>query len=1018
MRAVTSFLVLMPLLLPGSAPASDFTNFESPQVRPVAYDAAARELYVVNTPDKRLAVFTVAPGGLPVLAYEVRVGLEPVSVRRRPDAGEVWVVNHLSDSVDVVDLAARAVTHVVAVGDEPTDVEFAGGRAFVSVSGPDDRVDVVDLATKAVTGRIDTGPAGIFSDDPFAFARSADGSELYLVSLLSGNRSTLLHGHVVHALGGPPALDPPLDPTLPPIWFRRDLIVQHDPALGIWTDDAGGDWSPYIGIELPDYDVVVIDTATRTVARNIAGAGTILLGIATHPVTGDLWVSNTAARNLVRFEPNLRGRFATTRISVTDPEGGGWTHLDLNSHVDYGTPAGSPAERALSLAQPGGGAFLADGSRFFVPALGSDKVGVLDGATGAVLDRYPVGRNPSGIALNEEDGVLYVVNHGDNTLGVLDLASGAALATTGIAGPPAFDPTPALVKEGRRFLYDAEGTSAHGDLSCATCHVFGDRDGLSWNLGNPQGAFVAYADAPWVVFGPSPSGAPGFHPLKGPKATQTLRGLDGTAPHHWTGDRASLEVFNGAFPGLLGRGAPLAPAEMAAFADFLRTIRLPPNPYRTLDDELSGGVPVLANDPSGATVLADPRVGEEIFFDFPEKPCDVCHTLPLGTNLTLNIDAFEPIDVKTPHLRNLYDRGAFRALRPDLMTQPLSEAHRPQRSGFGFGHAGAFGMVELLSFQTPPSEPEKGVNLAAFLTSFPTGTAPCVGHEVLVTAGNKKSAAVVSEIGTLAAQAALGKCDLVVYGSLAGADRGWVYDPSADVLVPDSLAWETVDERDLRSALVGGDALVYIGVPAGSGGRNVDRDRDGHLDADERRAGADPSDPGDVPAALLAPLGAVRLTVGRNHPPAGDERLKIRGRLLLRETVLDPTRHPVVITLEDAAGQPIAVRAIPTAPSAGGKEPGWTVKSSSAGVKWLFRDRRGETGAGGIRQVQLKRKGDRWDVKVSGKDADFQVGEGRTPVAVRISLAALPDDAWSARAVFTPAECAFAQSGNKLSCKS
>ena len=46
---------------------------------------------------------------------------------------------------------------------------------------------------------------------------------------------------------------------------------------------------------------------------------------------------------------------------------------------------------------------------------------------------------------------------------------------------------PAVVTNGRRFLYDAAHTSSHGDQACATCHVFGDFDGLSWDLGDPDG---------------------------------------------------------------------------------------------------------------------------------------------------------------------------------------------------------------------------------------------------------------------------------------------------------------------------------------------------------------------------------------------------------------------------------------------------------------------------------------------------------------------------------------------------
>jgi hypothetical protein len=37
------------------------------------------------------------------------------------------------------------------------------------------------------------------------------------------------------------------------------------------------------------------------------GVGTNLLGLAQRPGAGELWVSNTEALNLVRFEPELNG---------------------------------------------------------------------------------------------------------------------------------------------------------------------------------------------------------------------------------------------------------------------------------------------------------------------------------------------------------------------------------------------------------------------------------------------------------------------------------------------------------------------------------------------------------------------------------------------------------------------------------------------------------------------------------------------------------------------------------------
>lgn len=71
------------------------------------------------------------------------VGLEPVSVAVRSD-NEVWVVNHLSDSISIVKLNKRygkpqvgRVVRTLHVGDEPRDIVFGGAqhdRAFITTA--------------------------------------------------------------------------------------------------------------------------------------------------------------------------------------------------------------------------------------------------------------------------------------------------------------------------------------------------------------------------------------------------------------------------------------------------------------------------------------------------------------------------------------------------------------------------------------------------------------------------------------------------------------------------------------------------------------------------------------------------------------------------------------------------------------------------------------------------------------------------------------------------------------------
>jgi len=111
--------------------------FESGPVRPIALSADGERLYVTNRPAHCLEIYTLS-GDTMTLASTLAVGLEPVAVAER-NGNEIWVVNHLSDSVSVVRLdGTPRVLRTLQVGDEPRDIVFAGpnrDRAFITAAG-------------------------------------------------------------------------------------------------------------------------------------------------------------------------------------------------------------------------------------------------------------------------------------------------------------------------------------------------------------------------------------------------------------------------------------------------------------------------------------------------------------------------------------------------------------------------------------------------------------------------------------------------------------------------------------------------------------------------------------------------------------------------------------------------------------------------------------------------------------------------------------------------------------------
>jgi YVTN family beta-propeller protein len=111
---------------PSSARSNGFTNFETEPVRPLVLSADGRYLFALNTADDRLEIFDAQGETLRSIG-ETAVGLRPVALALRDNAA--WVVNHLSDSISVVDVSnpnRPRVVHTLQVGDEPRGIIIAG----------------------------------------------------------------------------------------------------------------------------------------------------------------------------------------------------------------------------------------------------------------------------------------------------------------------------------------------------------------------------------------------------------------------------------------------------------------------------------------------------------------------------------------------------------------------------------------------------------------------------------------------------------------------------------------------------------------------------------------------------------------------------------------------------------------------------------------------------------------------------------------------------------------------------
>jgi mono/diheme cytochrome c family protein len=480
--------------------------------------------------------------------------------------------------------------------------------------------------------------------------------------------------------------------------------------------------------------------------------------------------------------------------------------------------------------------------RVYVATQGVDRMAVLDG-TGAIQSRTELSaatgpitqsrarRGNRGLAAHPSEPLIYVFNFLQNSITLFHTQPPAQ----GEEMKLGFDPTPRDLKLGRKYGYDAK-LSGNGTQACSSCHVDGESDFLAWDLGQPWGELVPPPVGQPPPFDQAANPVGDRHPMKGPMVTQSLRGLSGHAPYHWRGDRPTLESFNLNFAGILG-GPLLVVGALEPTVLWLDSIALPPNPNRGLDGALAT-LPAGANQQAGFDAFVQ---------DVGGTSCVQCHAgssggsngMIIGTGF---LQASQPM--KVAQLRNLYRR------------QGGGTGPGPVKSGFGFGHDGSAPTLAAL-FAHPLFDPwpsDVKDDLAAYVLAFDTGTAPIVGWQVGVDADNAQSALLTPDLALLEARTTAGDCDLVLKGTLDGAQVGMVFDPVLSLWSTDRASLGPYTTQELRDlAAVSRAEWLLTTVPPGTGQRSgIDRDRDGALDGEDGLVVVGAPVAGCVPGPTLA----------------------------------------------------------------------------------------------------------------------------------------------------------------------
>ncbi len=889
---------------------SNYVNFESPPVMPLALSSDGQRLFITNTPNNSLVVMNTSPDLSKVA--EIPVGLDPVAVAVQPGTNNqlVWVVNHISDNVNIVDVSTNDVVGVIEVGDEPVNILFdsTGAYAFVIIQGSrvlqTYEMDPMNLERGNVVV-IDTATRSIVSTTfldmhlPRAAVYDATNQRLIVAALSSGNNTTVVgqpfslhldapmtpvfdlcqvdcececaHGTSLERLRdfsltaalftsstdlGPVYPDPHDDPLFP---MPTPLIQRIIPDMGrpsTWRTlvellaDENGDPDPAVvalfasefnvtngyeaiydivhdSFDTVDHDLVVLDVSNPAnspslpIVEYVENVGTTLTGLAIHPTSGDVYVTNMEPRNLVRHEPALNGHIVDHEIRTVSWIGTGMatvSSVDLHaSDPNFNdTSAVNATARGISLAQPVALAINADGSNVFTAALGTDRVGALDSSTGEVISRVDVGGGPRGLAFNAASNRLYVLNRTDLSISAIDASNPANLIV--LETKSLFNPEPTPIKDGRRFLYSAKFSNNFGS-SCATCHIDGHTDHEVWDLGDPAGDLQVSSPNmnDFLTGEPKPN-----HPIKGPMMTQTLRGLSGHSFYHWRGDRPELSSFNPAFEKLLG-GSQLSAADMDLFASFLRSIEYPPNPYFNRDNSFK--------DPQRALPGVDEFVAS----------CGGCHTIA-------NDGAMFVADMEEDGGVFLDNSALFAQLQEvQQFRGTYAKFDADRYTGFGLLHDGrqdrrAFGHP-LLSFIDDlfagvPLDARD--NIVSYLTAFPTNVMSVVGWQVRLSGSDLESSGgnppAVQDILSMVAQFAKSPshADVIAKGRIGGASRSFLVTSAAPEVSLESDLETSLSLNDLMQSMEGNDYLVFTAVPPGSG-RRIGLDQD----EDERNDGVD-----------------------------------------------------------------------------------------------------------------------------------------------------------------------------------
>ena len=482
----------------------------------IALSADQATVYVVNTESdsvsyvdlraKMLIREVVLAGNPPqedptTKRFDAAVG--PRALALDPYTSRLYVTGQRNGHVYALDAASGTVLNDADVCAEPVGVLVSPDGTTVYVAcAQDDAVVSLAAASLSVTASV------AVDRRPWGLAWSADGNRLYVTQLLGPGITVLSISPLAVATRW----------ALPDGHAGDAPTVAHGTVRGI-------------------YDVLARP------GSNEAWVAHLMLGIDTPQPA--LVFDNTVFPALSLFDT---GGDALARLTVMTEPGDGGVFGDIVS-----------GPRAM--------AFSPDGSLAFVADADSEDVLVVDANRRfeAALVRPLPGHQPEGLVVSS-DGHVYVDEANTLDVAVLTVDTSGASPVVTVSDAPiartAHDPMPAAMRVGQHIFYSANSdelpTTTDHWVACASCHVEGRSDSVTWQF------------------------------LQGPRDTPSNAGgtantgfLMRTALHNQIQDYG--QIINSEQGGHFSRTVPLLEADLDALEQYVDYAIPYPAPPRSLD---------------------------------------------------------------------------------------------------------------------------------------------------------------------------------------------------------------------------------------------------------------------------------------------------------------------------------------------------------------------------------------------------------------------------------------------------